>query len=242
MTNYKISGTSESLIADRRVMSKTTVDQARELAKNSSDCSFLLTHLIRQSDDRSDLDSKTILGSILDIHSSSPAPTLKASVTGWYGTSSPYVFNPVTGNLDGTIENRSVCFTESTLAGLKAHRDLFQVKYGLAFDRDNLFNRGANPCLNIRESLLKSVTPFAGDRNPRCLYNFIPAAMQPFVNIIHSSFDATHEREWRFTGDLVFNWCDVKFVFCPEGDFSFFNRVQKNSLPCLFDLQWLDRV
>ena len=223
-------------------MSKTTADQARELAKNSSDCSFLLTHLIRQSDGRSDLESKKILSSILEIESSKPASTLKASVTGWYGISSPYVFNPTTGKLDGTIENRSVCFTESTLAGLKAHRDLFQVKYGLAFDRDDLFNRGANPCLNIREPLLKSLTHFAGDRNPRYLYNFIPATLQPFVNVIHSSFDATHEREWRFAGDLEFDWRDIKFVFCPEGDFPLFSMVQKNSLPCLFDLLWLDRV
>lgn len=224
-------------------MKQTSAKQARELAKNSIDCSFLLTHLIRQDEGRSDSDAKNILKLILDVHSAPNNPTLKASATGWYGTSSfSNVFNPKSGQLDGDIEYRAVCFTESTLSGLKAHRDLFQVKYGIAFDRDFLFDKGANPCLNIRESLLRKLTAFSGDPYPKYLYNFIPTPLQPFVNIIHASFDATHEREWRFTGDFNFSWPDVQFVFCPEIDFSLFKLVQSNAMPCLFDLVWLDRI
>ncbi len=223
-------------------MPKTNADEARELAKNSSDCSFLLTHLIRQNDGRSDKDSRTILESILDIHGIVPSPKLKSSAVGWYSRSSPYVFNSLTGQLDGDIKNRAVCFTESTLAGLRAHRDLFKVKYGIAFDRDDLFTKGANPCLNIRESLLKDSIPFLSNSTKRYIYNFIPTELQPFVNIIHSSFDATHEREWRYTSDLSFEWSEVTFVFCPESEFHIFKEVQSNSMPCLFDLAWLDRI
>lgn len=221
-------------------MSKTNAELARELAKNSSDCSFLLTHLIRQDEGRGDVEAKCTLKMILGIDSKSPNPLLKSSCTGWYGTSSPGVFNPESGKLDGTIENKAVCFTESTLSGLKAHRDLFQVKYGIAFDRDFLFKKGANPCINIGESLLRLQTRFRG--TARHLYNFIPNALQPFVNVIHGSFDATHEREWRFAGDLRFSWPEVRFVFCPEREFSLFKRVQTNAIPCLFDLAWLDRI
>ena len=58
-----------------------------------------------------------------------------------------------------------MCFTESTLEGLKAHREVFSAKYGIAFDRDYLFERGANPCINLRTSLLKaSFTRLAGAR------------------------------------------------------------------------------
>lgn len=42
-------------------MPQTNADKAKELAKNSSDCSFLLTHLIRQNDGRSDGDARLIL-------------------------------------------------------------------------------------------------------------------------------------------------------------------------------------
>jgi hypothetical protein len=224
-------------------MPKTNADEARELAKNSSDCSFLLTHLIRQNDGRTDAEASGIIQSILDIHSATSKPNLRAAIIGWYGTcSSPYVFNPSTGKLDGIVRNRAVCFTESTLSGLRAHRDLFKVKYGLAFDRDYLFSKGANPCLNIRESLLRAKTTFTDNPQERHLYNFIPSDLQPFVNVIHESFDATHEREWRYANDFNFNWRDLRFVFCPEQEFNAFSKVQNNSIPCLFDLAWLDRV
>lgn len=224
-------------------MPQTNADQAKELAKNSSDCSFLLTHLIRQNDGRSDGDARDILKKIMNLHDSSSLPMLKASKVGWYGTcENAIAFNPVTGNLDGTIQNLAVCFTESTLAGLRAHRDLFEVKYGLAFDRDDLFNKGANPCLNIRESLLKEKTKFSEDPHSRSIYNFIPSELQPFVNIIHDSFDATHEREWRFAGDLTFDWSEMKFIFSPEHEFHLFSKDQLNAMPCLFDLEWLNRI
>lgn len=223
-------------------MPQTDADDSRELARNSPDCSFLLTHLIRQNNQRTDQEAQDILNSILDVDSETPEPLLKSSTVGWYGTSRPYIFNPSTGNLDGNINNQAVCFTESTLAGLRAHCDLFNVKYGLAFDRDDLFNRGANPCINISSKLLRSSIARLGDRYSRSLYNFIPTKLQPFVNIIHNSFDATHEREWRYPGDLEFELEDLMFVFCPESEFYIFSGVQVNSMPCLFDLEWLDRV
>jgi hypothetical protein len=223
-------------------MPQTNANQARELAKNSTDCSFLLSHLIRQNEGRTDAEAKNILELILDLGTTPSDPTLKATATGWYGSASPDVFNPVTGVLDGHISNKSVCFTECTLSGLKAHRDLFQVKYGLAFDRDSLFEKGANPCLNIRESLLRSETSFVGTPYTKKVYNFIPTDLQPFVNVIHSSFDATHEREWRYPGNMKFEWNEVRFVFCPERDFSVFENVQSDAMPCLFDLAWLDRI
>lgn len=222
-------------------MPKTTADEARALAKNSSDCSFLLSHLIRQNGGKSDADAKAALQGILGI-SASGAPQLRASVTGWYGTAAANIFNPITSRFDITSQNRAVCFTESTLAGLKAHRDLFNVRYGLAFDRDDLFKRGANPCLNISAALLKTSFVRDGESYPRAVFNFIPPNLHPFVNVIHESFDATHEREWRFPGDMLFEIREVRFVFCPETEFADFAWIQKTGMPCLFDLTWLDRV
>jgi hypothetical protein len=223
-------------------MPKTTAEVAKELARLSSDCSFLLTHLIRQNDEKSDSNAKNILSLILDLSGKPPKPLLKASNSGWYGTATPNIFNPVTRIFDGPSNYKAACFTESTLAGLKAHRDIFNAKYGLAFDRDLLFTKGANPCLNVRESLLKDSFLCNGETYPRGVYNFIPHQLHPFVNIIHESFDATHEREWRVPGDLVFTPAELIFVFCPVDDFAHFASIQSVAKPVLFDLAWLDRV
>lgn len=223
-------------------MPQTNAEQARELAKNSSDCSFLLTHLIRQNGGKSDGESRNALSSILDISSTPPQPKINASIVGWYGTSTPNIYNPRTDGFVTSRNNRAVCFTESTLAGLRAHRDLFNAKYGLAFDRDDLFDKGANPCLNLSDPLLRTGIRKAGEHHSRFLYNFIPSELLPFINVINSSFDATHEREWRHVNDMLFMWSDLRFVFCPENEFYLFNAIQNNSMPCLFDLAWLDRV
>lgn len=223
-------------------MPKTTAEIARDLARLSSDCSFLLTHLVRQNDGRSDADSKAILESILDLGGAPPQPVINASSIGWYGTACANIFNPLTNNLDGPINNRAVCFTESTLAGLKAHRDTFSVKYGIAFDRDMLFGKGANPCLNIRESLFNEEIRLPGEMYPKHVYNYVPHQLHPFVNIVHESFDATHEREWRIATNVDFTYADVMFVFCPQAEFYDFSAVQTSGMPALFDLAWLDRV
>lgn len=223
-------------------MPKTTANIARELARLSSDCSFLLTHLVRQNDGLSNTKARNTLLSILAKGKRRPKPRLHASPVGWYSKLSPNVFNPEIGGFDCPIDSDAVCFTESTLAGLKAHRDVFRAQYGLAFDRDFLFERGANPCLNIRESLLKEKITFVGERYKRHVYNFIPYQLQPYVNIIHESFDATHEREWRYAGDFSFKYEDVLFVFCPEDDFPTFCSIQSCGRPVLFDLDWLDRI
>jgi len=232
----------QSLCLKRITMPQTNADQARELAKNCSDCSFLLTHLIRQNDGKSNSQANDILKSILALEDLEQKATIRSSVVGWYGTSTPNVFNPCTGRLDGEIRNKASCFTESTLAGLRAHRDLFQVKYGLAFDRDFLFSKGANPCLNISNTLLRESQDWHENEYSKYLYNFIPSSLHPFVNVIHGQFDATHEREWRYPGDLNFLWQELKFVFCPESEFNVFSQIQKDAMPCLFDLAWLDRI
>jgi hypothetical protein len=226
-------------------MPKTNADIAKELARQSSDCSFLLTHLVSQNDGRNDAEARDTLLSILALGRNLSSPFLKATNVGWYASlQDVFKFDPATGRLDGISSSSAVCFTESTLAGLRAHRDVFGVKYGLSFDREWLFSRGANPCINIRDDILRQEVDCKGigERLRRHVYNFIPAQLHPFVNVVHDSFDATHEREWRCAGDLRFNYNDLRFVFCPEGDFSAFSCIQSHGKPVLFDLAWLDRV
>jgi len=55
-------------------MPKADAEVAREFARLSSDCSFLVSHLVRQNNGRSDIDAKRIMEAILDLASASPAP------------------------------------------------------------------------------------------------------------------------------------------------------------------------
>jgi hypothetical protein len=221
---------------------KTNAEESQELARKSPDCSFLLTHLIRQNDGKTDSDAQHIMSLILDLHSQSQKAKLLASKTGWYSAANAKYFNPEVGELAYTMEYKSVCFTESTLSGLKAHRDMFGAKYGLSFDREFLFNKGAAPCINIPSNIFKSKLSFNSNEHNRSVYNFVPKELHPYINVMNSSFDASHEREWRHHQDMDFKWSDIKFIFCPEEDFAHLSKIQVNGLPTLFDLAWLDRV
>ncbi|MEN6428460.1 MAG: hypothetical protein ABFE13_24195 [Phycisphaerales bacterium] len=205
-------------------MAKATYEQQQAIGKLSSDCSPLLTHLVRQNDGRSDADARRTLHSILGLWPET-TPKLLARHTGWYGSESvtPRVFSPEKARLLETNEYdksqlQCVCFTESTLEGLKAHNQIFKAKYGLAFSRDFLLGKGANPCLNLREELLKKSIKSAYDQYDRHVYNFIPMVLHPYVNVINHGFDATHEREWRHVGDLTFSREDIRYVFCPRAE------------------------
>jgi hypothetical protein len=221
---------------------KTNAEESKKLARESTDCSFLLTHLIRQNDDKTEADAQNILDLILDIHNSKPNPLLKSSRTGWYSSASAKYFSAETCQLKNAGAYNSVCFTESTLSGLKAHRDMFRAKYGLSFNRDFLLSKGAAPCINIPQNIFKKEVIYKNDSYPRKVFNFIPQELHPYINVMSESFDASHEREWRHHYDMEFSWSDIRFIFCPESDFETFSKIQINGLPTLFDLTWLDRV
>jgi len=220
-------------------MPKTNFSSSFELAKLSNDCSFLLTHLIRQNDGKTDEQAKDILSQILDLFATDPKPILKASGTGWYHTSTANIYNPTSGQFEEHITNKSVCFTESTLGGLQAHSQIFNSKYGLAFSRYQLSKKGANPCINIHESIFRKKVE-TSDGKTKYVYNFLPKPILPFVNVINDRFDSTHEREWRYPGNLEFSYCDLVFVFCPKQDFELFSLSQKAGMPVLFDLNFLN--
>jgi len=133
------------------------------------------------------------------------------------------------------------CFTESTLRGLLAHRQVFNAKYGLSFSRAHLFSAGANPVINISEKLFKKeVGSVVGGYDK--VFNHISEPLVPFVNIINEKFDATHEREWRLATDFEFEIENLIFILCPVADFHEFAHLQSNGLPVLFDLDWLEWV
>lgn len=204
---------------------------------------MLLTHLIRQNGKNvtNDNEARQVLESILDKKNEFKKPLLKAASTGWYSQAASNLFNPLSCDFEFSADSQSVCFTESTLAGLKAHSEIFGGKYGVAFSRDFLFNVGACPCINLPASYLKQ--ELKDHKNwRRFVYNYLPQSLTPFVNIINENFDATHEREWRIPNDFHFSIEDILFIFCPTADFRYFSSIQKDGLPYLFDLGLIGKI
>ncbi|GEM_PF-763178 len=224
-------------------MAKALIEDAKKLVELSSDYSPLLSHLIRYNTDppRTRDEARDILKSILGLSDSLSEPCLRASPVGWYSSCAGPVdiFNHESRSFDRVSQTPAVCFTNSTLGGLSAHRDVFKAQYGLAFGRDFLYEQGANPCLDIRSDLFKKDLRRKEDLYSRKLYNFLPKQLLPFVNIINQDFDATHEREWRIARDFKFQHSDVRYVFCPESDFALFSIVQTEGIPVLLDLDQL---
>lgn len=223
------------------ILPKTSANENKKLGELSSDCSFILTHLIRQNDQKNDKEAKQILDLILDINSETPSPRLKASSVGWYASAGAKLFNTLTKEFDEQVESKAICFTESTLHGLHSHSNLFDSKYGLAFRRSFLYKNNANPCLNIREDRLKNPISYGHPYYYKKVFNLIPKDLVPFINIISLNFDPTHEREWRIANDVEFDYSDILFLFCPAGDFKEYSKIQKNGLPSLLDLDWLNK-
>lgn len=219
-------------------MPKATTEQTKKLGQLSSDCSFLLTHLIRKSESN----PLEALQKILDINcKSDPKPKLESKPVGWYSKSRAKIYQPATDNqFKRPTKINGVCFTESTLMGLKAHREIFESKHGLAFSREMLYKRGANPCLNIRDPLLK--TDLKTTLKYSHLYNYIPDNMAGLINTINEKFDSIDEREWRLMSDFEFQYSDIKFIFCPQNEFKLFSKTQNEGMPVLFDLMWLDEI
>ena len=188
--------------------------KARGLAVESVDCSQILTHLIRQDNGRrSDHDARQILSKILGLTEGSPL--LKACETGYFHHQTTKVFSPFSSGYNTPSNVKAVCFTESTLQGLKAHNKIYEAKYGISFKRDILYEKGANPVINIRADLLEKEVGCAVKSYSKWekLKNHIPDALTPYVNTISATFNATQEREWRYAGDLNFNINDIFIIF-----------------------------
>lgn len=220
---------------------------ALRLGTESIDCSLILSHLIRQ-DGRTDSDAKNLLKKILALPlDNKTKPCLKAKEIGYYNSldleKRTKIYTKKLKGYNPSSNNKAICFTESTLQGLEAHNSVYNAKYGVSFKREILFSKGANPAINIRDDLLnKNVECILDGNSWNAVKNHIPEPLIPFINIINTKFDATHEREWRVPSDMQFEYSDLFIVFCPENDFKEFKSIQTDAVPILFDLSWLKFV
>jgi hypothetical protein len=214
-----------------------TDKQCLKFGTLASDCSFIISHLIRQTNNESDKKTFDKLTSILDIKNDRRKPILKSTLQSDKETKLPLYH----------VDKKVVCFTESTLTGLKAHAAVFKCKFGISFPRDYMLKNKVNPCFYMSESLM-----FQGDFNDKhkLIYNIkgIPKNLHPYIikirnpTHVHDRYNSIHEKEWRHINDFAFDIKHLFFVFAPVKFFKKLSCIQQNGLPVLFDLNWLKYI
>lgn len=101
----------------------------------------------------------------------------------------------------------AVCFSECIWDGLIALADQYS-PYGLVFSKHLIFEKGGGPALYIRGDKVRDLGPT------------IPESIEPFVapfdpyEVLRrgTPLDFLHEREWRLSQNLSFEYGDIKYV------------------------------
>ena len=117
-------------------------------------------------------------------------------------------------------KHNAVCFTECPWASLITHTQQYS-SYGIGFTKNFIFNKGGGPVYYVRadvfnsqqwdDAVLPYVTPFWPLYAPKGIKPLgTPRAGQTIF------CDYSHEREWRVTHDLEFEYEDVQFVVLPD--------------------------
>lgn len=112
-------------------------------------------------------------------------------------------------------KHNAVCFTECPWTSLVTHTKQYS-SYGVGFTKDFIFNNGGGPVYYVRadvfnsqkwdENVIPYVTPFWP--------SYATKGIKPLGETCFC--DYTHEREWRITHDLNFEYEDIQFIVLPD--------------------------
>ena len=135
---------------------------------------------------------------------------------------------------DYWLETKSVCFTEVPLTHIKyclgmPGRDIKFEPYGLVFTREYLQSRGANPVMYLNtyqsDEIKQAITELINHPELRSSVEKIITYFDTFgKDGGDKNYDFYWEREWRFRGDMGFDYPDVLLGICRDEDIEFFNE------------------
>ncbi len=113
-----------------------------------------------------------------------------------------------------------ICFTECTIPGIISHCERFG-RFGIVYRKSEIFQKGARPCIYLdgkHYKIIKDLYQTQSSPDNDELYH-LSCYYKPYRPGIH---DFSHEREWRFFGDLSFDELKPAGFFAPS---SFINRI-----------------
>jgi hypothetical protein len=120
------------------------------------------------------------------------------------------------------------CFTEVPLTQIhlltqevKGRRFRFE-PYGVVFRKASLIEKGAQPALYINQHgsnlALREAADELFDDSVKSAFVGKAWKMLPYLNVMHSGYDFSWEREWRVLGSLKLTRKNVVALILPEGD------------------------
>lgn len=111
----------------------------------------------------------------------------------------------------------AVCFTECPWSSLLQHAKNYSC-YGIGFTKKFIFSRGGNPVIYANPVMYKSqqwskeVYPFVTPLVP----NYATEKVKGSYPFNGKTVDYSHEREWRVTKDLTFQFQNVWFIILDK--------------------------
>lgn len=150
--------------------------------------------------------------------------------TGGTGKGTIYAQVPKDGK-SSWYEAKVACFTESPTFSLDAFRYIKfrrweeDHRFGIGFSKAKLVRAGVRPVLYFDQQLMQLLAklneqirpnPTAGLKlvSKQLRDSLLPLTMPLLENNRYQGF--TWEREWRFSGDFVFDHADVEIICCPK--------------------------
>jgi hypothetical protein len=122
----------------------------------------------------------------------------------------------------------AVCFSECIWGGLNSLADQYS-PYAVVFSKRLIFEKGGGPALYIRGDTLQNLAGNIPESIKPLISPFDPeAVLTPGV-----PSDWLHEREWRLSCSLDFEYSDIQYVIVEtiEDAIYFVNRIGDSQLP-----------
>jgi hypothetical protein len=145
------------------------------------------------------------------------------------------------------------CFTEVPLNQIRFltrkidGRSIKLSSYGFVFSKKFLIEKGAQPAIYINNysgnTHLREAVDRIWERAKADDFTDSIWRLLPFVNIMHSGYDFTWEREWRTRGPLKFRLKDLVCAILPgQGDDDIRERLAKSGIAAISPKWTYERI
>lgn len=113
-----------------------------------------------------------------------------------------------------------ICFTECPWSSLLAHTNQYS-SYGIGFTKEFIYKHGGSPVFYMRFKLLNAIQKNIKDNQTKqnllkLLTPYSPNFDTDYAKQKHPRVDYTHEREWRMSNNLHFEYNDIAFLLLKK--------------------------
>ena len=113
-----------------------------------------------------------------------------------------------------------ICFTECPWSSLLVHTNQYS-SYGIGFTKEFIYKHGGSPVFYMRFKLLNAIQKNIKEKQTKqnllkLLTPYSPDFDTDYAKQKHPRVDYTHEREWRISNNLHFEYNDIAFLILKK--------------------------